>query len=189
MTLSAVEIAQLSQSVLGGFTGDKAKIATAIALAESGGNELATNTNSNGTIDAGLWQINSVHKKSHPSWTIVWLQKPENNAKAMQSLSKGGSDWSPWTTYKSGAYKSHLDTADKAVKGIASDTSISDQVGGIPGVDAVETAVSSIGDALGKVGSWISNTDNWIRVAQVVGGLGLALIAVAIIGNSVVKKV
>jgi tape measure domain-containing protein len=32
-----------------------------IAAGESGGNPLATNNNTNGTIDRGLWQINSVH--------------------------------------------------------------------------------------------------------------------------------
>lgn len=40
----------------------------AIALEESGGNPLAHNHNSNGTVDRGLWQINSIHQNLIPAF-------------------------------------------------------------------------------------------------------------------------
>ncbi len=48
-----------------GGKAEDAHTAAIIALAESAGNPRALNTqNSNGTIDVGLWQINSVHAGS-----------------------------------------------------------------------------------------------------------------------------
>jgi hypothetical protein len=38
-----------------------ADIAAAVAMAESGGRSDAVNSNTNGSTDRGLWQINSVH--------------------------------------------------------------------------------------------------------------------------------
>ena len=66
-----------------------APIAAAVALAESGGKPDAINTNRNGSVDRGLWQINSVHGKQS---TV----DPVNNAKAAVAISKGGTDWRPW---------------------------------------------------------------------------------------------
>lgn len=67
-----------------------APVAAAIAMAESGGVVDAINANnSNGSIDRGLWQINSIHGKQSTT-------DPVNNAKAAVAISKGGTDWRPW---------------------------------------------------------------------------------------------
>lgn len=56
-------------------------MALCISFAESGWNEKATNySNSNGSNDIGLWQINSVHKISNekrfdPYWSTDWSMK------------------------------------------------------------------------------------------------------------------
>lgn len=92
----------------GGFTPAQAVIATAIAMAESGGNPSATHRNANGSVDYGLWQINSVHAdllKANPNW-----QDPKTNARMAHSVYATGGGWRAWSTYKSGAYKSHLST-------------------------------------------------------------------------------
>lgn len=68
-----------------------ASMASAIALAESGGNPDAKNSNSDGSTDRGLWQINTVHG---PLSTF----DPLNNAKAAVSISKNGTNWRPWCT-------------------------------------------------------------------------------------------
>ncbi len=44
------------------------------------------------------------------------LFDPETNAKAAFAISGKGDSFQPWTTYTSGAYKSHLDEARKGVK-------------------------------------------------------------------------
>lgn len=68
-----------------------------IALAESGGNASATNVNSNGTTDYGLWQDNSANGAGPAQ-----LDPAANAAMAVQIYSKQG--FSAWTTYNSGAY-------------------------------------------------------------------------------------
>ena len=75
-----------------------ADIAAAVALAESGGNADAKNVNTNGSIDRGLWQINSVHGGQSTFDPIA-------NVKAAINISNNGKSWSPWVTFQTGAYK------------------------------------------------------------------------------------
>lgn len=85
----------------GGSPGS-APIAAAVAMAESGGNSTATGQDS-GSVDRGLWQINSVHG-NQSTYDVM------GNARAAVAISNGGTNWSPWTTYTSGAYKQYLQT-------------------------------------------------------------------------------
>jgi hypothetical protein len=78
-----------------------AGLAAAIALAESSGNPNAENHNTNGTIDRGLWQVNSIHG-AQSTFDIL------ANAQAAVAISNGGTNFGPWTTYNTGAYKPFL---------------------------------------------------------------------------------
>ena len=91
--------------------GNTLQTAVAIGMAESGCNPRATHTNTNGTTDTGLWQINSVHRQ----WTQAQLLDPQTNAGAAWSISAGGSRWTDWVTYNNGAYRSYLGTAGAAI--------------------------------------------------------------------------
>jgi LysM repeat protein len=71
----------------------EAETAAAIAMAESGGNQYAHSP----TNDYGYWQING-------SWGALATYNPLGNAKAAVHISGDGTNWSPWTTYTSGAY-------------------------------------------------------------------------------------
>jgi hypothetical protein len=98
-------------------------VATAVALAESGGR-----TDAQGDIglqdgtwgpSVGLWQIRSLkaeYGKGTPR-DASRLTDPEFNARAMASISNGGKNFKPWTTYTSGAYKKQIDKI--GVSGIA----------------------------------------------------------------------
>src|SRR5580704_16192553 len=67
--------------------------AASIAMAESGGNQFAT-----GTVgERGYWQINPVNG-------ALSTYDPYGNARAAVIMSADGSNWSPWTTFTSGAY-------------------------------------------------------------------------------------
>ncbi|MCW2907141.1 MAG: Peptidoglycan-binding protein LysM [Actinomycetia bacterium] len=67
--------------------------AASIAMAESGGNQFAT-----GTVgERGYWQINPVNG-------ALSTYDAYGNARAAVSMSGNGTNWSPWTTYTSGAY-------------------------------------------------------------------------------------
>lgn len=78
----------------GGWAG-AAFTAAEIARAESGGNPSAISP----TSDYGLWQINSSNRPGSE------MLNPFANAREAISLSGNGSNWSPWTTYTSGAYR------------------------------------------------------------------------------------
>jgi len=81
----------------------EAPLAASIALAESGGNPGAEGHNTNGSIDRGLFQINSVHGALSTTNLAA-------NVKAAVKIHKE-SGWSPWVTYKTGAYKKYYQSA------------------------------------------------------------------------------
>jgi len=68
-------------------------MAAEIAMAESGGNPNAISP----TDDFGLWQINA-------SNGALATLNPFENAKSAITLSDDGTNWNPWTTYRTGAY-------------------------------------------------------------------------------------
>lgn len=53
----------------------------------------------------GLWQVNTL---AHPEFDETQLLNPNYNAHAALLISKSGKDWSPWSTFKSGAYKQYM---------------------------------------------------------------------------------
>ena len=71
----------------------EAVMAASIAMAESSGQQYAT-----GTVgERGYWQIN-------PNHGALSTYDPLGNAKAAVIISADGTNWTPWTTYTSGAY-------------------------------------------------------------------------------------
>jgi LysM repeat protein len=99
LTSSAIPSGTLSCSGLeelwedaGGSAGE-AVMAASIAMAESDGNQYALSP----TDDYGYWQINASHG-------ALATYNPLGNAKAAVEISSNGEDWTPWTTYTSGAY-------------------------------------------------------------------------------------
>lgn len=80
---------------------NQARTASAIAKAESGWRPDALGRNGNGTVDRGLWQINSIHGG------LSTFDIHANAASAVR-ISSNGTNWGPWTTYGSGAYAKFL---------------------------------------------------------------------------------
>jgi hypothetical protein len=90
-TLSCSGLESLWRSAGGAY--GSAFIAAEIAEAESGGNQYAT-----GPVgERGYWQINPDHGS-------LSTYDPYGNARAAVILSDDGVNWTPWTTYTSGAY-------------------------------------------------------------------------------------
>jgi hypothetical protein len=75
------------------------KLAAAIALAESGGVPGAF-VKSSREYSVGLWQINT---KVHP-YSVDDMKDPIKNAEAAFKISKGGTDWRPWSAFTNGRY-------------------------------------------------------------------------------------
>lgn len=127
--VSDVDIAKLAYNA--GFRGEDVKWAVAVALAESGGDAGAVNNkNRDGSVDRGLWQINSVHvgsgfdvtKAFDPAYNATWAKRIHQSA---------GNTWKPWyahtprgAAYGSGPAKNHLPRATSAVATMGADTTV-----------------------------------------------------------------
>jgi hypothetical protein len=80
--------------------------AAAVAMAESSGVVAAQGDSGN---SLGLWQINL---PSHPEYNAeLLLRSAEYNARAAFAISKSGTDWTPWTQFRNGAYKRYMPNA------------------------------------------------------------------------------
>jgi hypothetical protein len=98
-----------------GFQGTGLHTAYAVAMAESGGNKMSHNTNrSTGDNSYGLFQINMLggmgpaRRQQYGLASNDALFDPDTNARVAYKMSHGGSNWQPWSTYKSGSYKKFL---------------------------------------------------------------------------------
>jgi|SoiMethySBSTD1v2_1073268.scaffolds.fasta_scaffold13508_13 hypothetical protein len=161
-----------------GFPPDQIQTATAVALAESGGETTATNRNSNGSTDYGLWQINTIHGQLLNQGDKF---NPLDNAKmALTVYARAGNKWTPWTVYKTGAYQAQMNTArmaasqptppvqnsgaGAAITANVGDTAINASVGASP-----SGALGSIGSAL-EAFSKLTSGSLWLRIGAFVLG-------------------
>lgn len=75
--------------------GDEAETAKKIAKCESGLRANARNVNTNGSVDSGLMQINSVHGVSER-----FLKDPFINLLVAKQIKDGRGNWSAWVCAK-----------------------------------------------------------------------------------------
>ena len=106
---------QLALAQQAGFTGQAAYIAAALGMSESRGyaNRVHLQDGGKPWASYGLMQING-----NPQNEALLRQyglsaqaavNPLASYRAAYILSRGGTDFSPWTTYKDGSYRSYLD--------------------------------------------------------------------------------
>ena len=108
--LTAQQIAGAAKAA--GFPDNELATATAVALAESGGETTATNRNTNGSVDYGLWQINTIHGSLLSQGDKF---NPTDNAKMAYTVwSRAGNKWSPWSAYNNQRYRTFLPQASLA---------------------------------------------------------------------------
>ena len=98
-----------------GFRGQGLDMAYAIAMAESAGNARAHNGNAGtGDNSYGLFQINMLgsmgpeRRQQYGLSSNDDLFDPLTNARVAYKMSNGGRSWSPWSTYKNGAYQRYM---------------------------------------------------------------------------------
>lgn len=188
--LDAVTLVQLAENA--GLTPQAAETAAAIAVAESGANPDAVGDHNNpspGCASYGLWQINYCPSRDAGTIRAQVAADPTNpalNAKAMAAISGNGHSFTPWTTYRDGAYKKFITAAGVAVPG-AGDTIVQPSTSqNILGT--ISSAVSDASDPLSALESLAStfaelaNPQSWYRAALFVLGLG-ALVAGLIVVN------
>lgn len=116
--VSDVAIAQAAKSQ--GLTDAQAITATAVALGESGG--VATAHNATPPDDSyGLWQINMFGTLGPQRRSQLGIASndalfdPQTNARAMNIISSGGTNFRPWSVFTNGSYQRFLPRAQAAV--------------------------------------------------------------------------
>ena len=177
-TLGAASISNLA--VKAGFSAAEAKIATGIAMAESSGNITATHQNSNGSIDYGLMQINSIHKDLYGGDPFKLYDPGYNMLIAYKIYKAAGSKFTPWVTYNNGAYKKGM--PDSVDGGFIPNpgNGIGDAAANAPDLTAgIAGALSGVGNALNtQIGKAVGN------VTTVLIGVVLLILGVVILLRS-----
>lgn len=155
-------------------------MATAIALAESGGRVGALHKNANGSVDRGLWQINSVHTMFDAKRL---LSDPDYNAQAARAVfldrqKREGNGWRAWSSYRSGAYLLHKQRARLAVRKLRL------LEGGVGTGSNLATVLDERVRDLNPLGKWDEIMEAiWPYLLKTaLAGTGLALIAYGIKG-------
>jgi hypothetical protein len=93
-------------------------LAVAVSLAESDCTPSATGYNGptsgcpGGSADRGAWQINDCY---HAEVSDACAYDLTCNAQASYRISDGGADFTPWTTYNTGAYLTYWSEAEEGV--------------------------------------------------------------------------
>lgn len=82
------------------------KVAIAIAKSESGLREQAWNANNNGTLDLGVFQVNSVHWDKDGCSMKELLDAKKNIDCAYSIYEAQG--WHPWVVYQTGSFVGNL---------------------------------------------------------------------------------
>lgn len=190
--LTANQIAGLVKAA--GWSGETGVIAVAVALQESSGNTSIRNA-----CCTGLFQIHKVHagingtSKNEAEFRNQ-LENPVTNVTIAKTIyDKEG--WDPWEAYTSGAYRKHM-TAARAgwskptVEGIdvvhkdLTDPSNALELAQVTLPDPlarVAGAIETVIEVINRTGAWIADRDNWIRIAQVVAGLGLGYVGFQVV--------
>ena len=169
-----------------GLTPARAKVASAVGMAESGGDPNQHNYNlSTGDDSWGVWQINMLgamgpaRRKQLGISDNSQLTDPTINARAMAMLSDNGGDFSPWSTYTTldpnRSYRRFMTTDLTQTASSSSGGNWVDKI--LPG-SPVSTA-ETFAQAFNKTAAWVSNSDNWVRIAYVAGGSIVILVGLS----------
>lgn len=194
--LNYQQVAKLAYDA--GWRGKDAQTAVAIAFAESRGDSMQTNFGGR-DYSFGLWQINmkdSMGPERRQKYNIPQnesLFDPATNARVAYAIYKdAGNKFTDWTTYTSGKFTLYLNGAVFAVKQIEQGkTGIeipSYDPGKVPaegswGTESLNpvSGIKDVGQAIGKIGDFLTNKENWLRAASIVGGGILIIVAVALV--------
>lgn len=164
-----------------GFSTGEAVTATAVALAESGGDDAATGDLSLQTAkwgpSVGLWQVRTLKAETGKGTTrdINWLRaSPENQAKAAYEIRSGKNGWGNWSVFTSGAYKSNVSAVEQSVgtqERIGGEqwwqkfTIVDNIASAVTGTDNNDVAANASAGA-NKVVGW---TDNLNKILETLG--------------------
>lgn len=209
-------MAKLSAEQVGGYAfraGVKTarQLATAIAIADLESDfETGAKADDADDLSYGLWQINmkgSMGPERRAKFGLAnneALYDPATNARVMAALSNNGTNWGPWSTRTPAQVLAvrYSTVAGKIIEAGGGDGGVAGDVAGAADAagDAASAAANFASDAsqaLRAAHAWLSDRNNWVRVAYVVAGGAVligALVALikpaaeAVAVPSVIKK-
>jgi peptidoglycan hydrolase CwlO-like protein len=145
-----------------GFTyGAGLQNAVAISCAENPLHDTtATFTNTDGSIDRGLWQINN---KWHAEVTDACAFDLNCSAKATFTISAKGTNFGAWATYQSGKYKNYRELALTAIQLVESQ----DQAAALQAqITTLKSQITSLQNQVTSQQTTITNQNNQITSLQ-----------------------
>ena len=175
-TGGALSVAQIASTMrAAGWPEDAIPTGIAIVLAESGGNPRAVNTaNRNGSVDYGLFQINTVHGSLLSQGDKF---NPVDNARmALTVYKQAGNSWKPWSTFNSGKYKDF----NSAVAGfgfLPIDVAVDVARGAIGAAQTVKQATTGVQQVMEVVTSPVL----WMRVLLVILAIFLIIVGTVVL--------
>lgn len=163
--------------------------ATAIAFAESGGNQRAHNAVPPDD-SYGLWQINMYGDLGPARRAQFGLSSNDElydittNAKAMYAISSQATNWKPWTTFQGARYWLVYPAAQAAATAVLAAKGAGQVAEGVtePISDVASAAVEGA-VSVRKAAGWLSDRNNWFRVAKVVLGVLLVVNGVTVLAG------
>ncbi|MGH3986689.1 MAG: hypothetical protein ACRDTZ_05150 [Pseudonocardiaceae bacterium] len=165
-TLTAVQVAQLVKEA--GFPAQDQATMVAIAKAESGFRVGAVNTaNRNGSVDRGLFQINSVHRYD----ANLLLRDARYNTKCAKEI-YDRQGLRAWSTYNAGKHQAHMGEARQAVAGAGNVVGSPALPGSDPAADK-SVIYGPLGPQIVKAGKGVPLEANQPTASGTIGVLGI----------------
>jgi hypothetical protein len=183
-----------------GFPDGELVTAVAVAFAESTFRADATNHNSNGSTDYGLWQINSVH--GYPELQNGQWKDPATNARLAYQVWKS-QGWNAWSVHKPSdtlGYSRYLAAIPAAQAFVLAGTGIRASAAGAAGLpgDVAESAAGGAKDVLSVAAEiaaeplavlrWFETPEAWYRIAKLAVGAALLIGGVYLLITSAIAK-
>lgn len=173
-----------------GWRGKDAETAVAIAVAESRFDPMATNFKGK-DYSYGLWQINMIGRMGTDRRAKYGLSSnealfdPRTNARVAYAIWKdAGGNFRDWSTYNNQTFRVYLNGAVFAVKQIQQGKQpdeIPDYSAKPPGDDSygdTRDIIPNPLDGIGDLVKFMTNQENWLRLAAILGGGILIIMAV-----------
>jgi hypothetical protein len=182
-----------------GWSGGDAVTATAVVLAESGGDAAAVSRNPDGGTNVGFFQLDTPGGKG-AGYTVAQLQDPALNCKVAYAgwLADGRTFTKHWSTAAIGLTPADTSAAKKAAKanGAGGDSALTTLTKGLTGglvggsdpLGALTAPLSGAAAAAAPQ-TWLSTPANWARIALAVVGASLVLVGLNAIAKPVTEPV
>jgi len=171
-TTTVTPLQAASAASAAGFPAAIVPVMVAIAMAESSLNPNATHSNSNGSTDYGLWQINTINRDALALGD--WRDPATNARMAYMIYQRQG--LKAWTVYNTGAYQSKMPKVTADIGAVF--TPGLDPISKLPDV---QKAAGVSGAAIADAMPWFLRPDVLTRAAWFLVGVILIIAGMVIV--------